>query len=354
MRPAGRPAGQANRRFAPGSEGMKKRIPAPKNAAAGISLRRGSWRIGGAAAAMRSQPPRVDRPEASHRAEHGRPPSAAAGQIMAIPPFTWMVLAGDPGCLVGGEIDHRRRDILRRAITLRRDARHQRGLLLIVQCVGHRGLHEAGGHHVHRHAARRHLPARATSTCRSARPSPRSSSPARIAGDADDGRDGHDPPVPLLHHPAQRGARQAEGAVRSTSSTAFQSASPMRSASMSRVKPALLTRMSSPPASLSIFSPARGCRGVGQVGGRDDHPLPAQRLRHAGEFRLAPAGDGDGRTLGMQGGGDGLADAAGGAGGRGRSCRSGRTCRLDLLAWQPWAGGRHGCGGVQWKRLAML
>ncbi len=122
-------------------------------------------------------------------------------------------------------------------------------------------------------------------------------------------------PLRFFIMPRRAARARRKGAVRSTSSTAFQSASPMRRASMSRVKPALLTRMSRPPASVSIFSTsAAGAAGSVRSAGAMITRAPPSRLGHAGEFGLAPAGDGDGGTLGVQRLGDGLADAARGAG----------------------------------------
>jgi hypothetical protein len=70
---------------------------------------------------------------------------------------------------------------------------------------------------------------------------------------------------------------------------------------MSRVKPALLTRM---------------VPGLAQIGRAHRHAC-AEFGRERIQRRLAGAGERDGRALGVDGAGDGAADAAGGAGDEG-------------------------------------
>ncbi len=111
---------------------------------------------------------------------------------------------------------------------------------------------------------------------------------------------------------AARDSRKA--AVRLTAITVSHSSSFMRMNRLSRVTPALLTRMSSP--SIADF----GCRHkgfdrilVGQI--RLDHVDPlAERGRELVERAAPGARQGDGRALGVERTGDGAADAAGCAG----------------------------------------
>ena len=113
----------------------------------------------------------------------------------------------------------------------------------------------------------------------------------------------------------RRAARvRRNGAVRSTSSTAAQSSSCIRSASRSRVKPALLTRMASGPAAASAaVDQGFGGGGVAQVGGADMGAVAefgGQRLQRV----LPRAGQHHRRALRVQRARDRGADAARGAG----------------------------------------
>ena len=80
----------------------------------------------------------------------------------------------------------------------------------LIQRIGHGGLHEAGRHHIHGHAARRHFLRQGLGHANQARLGGGVIRLAGIAGDADDGRDGNDPPLALFHHAAQGSARQAK------------------------------------------------------------------------------------------------------------------------------------------------
>ena len=130
------------------------------------------------------------------------------------------------------------------------------------------------------------------------------------------------------------------GAVRSTSSTACQSSSFMRSASMSRVRPALLTRMCQRAGRRFGRRDQRVGRGrVAQVGGADMRALAefrGQRLQ-----RLPPrAGQHHRRALRVQRAGDRGADAARGAGDQRRLAVqpehfSSAPSRRDVPRFQP-------------------
>ena len=86
---------------------------------------------------------------------------------------------------------------------------------------------------------------------------------------------------------------------------------------MSRVKPALLTRIASGPrAALGGGDQRLGRSGLAQIGGADRHAL-AEFGRERLERRLAGAGECYGAALGVDGAGDGAPDAAGGAGDEG-------------------------------------
>ena len=79
-----------------------------------------------------------------------------------------------------------------------------------IQCIGHGGLHEAGRHHIHRNTARRHFLRQRFRHANQACLGGGVIRLAGIAGDANDGRDGNNPPLALFHHAAQSGARQAK------------------------------------------------------------------------------------------------------------------------------------------------
>ena len=100
-------------------------------------------------------------------------------------------------------------------------------------------------------------------------------------------------PVAPPHHAAQRRAGQAEGGGQIDVETACQSSSFMRSARLSRVMPALLTRMSSWPSAASASSTsASAAARIGEIGGSDVGALAqfgGQRL----ERRRAGAGQHD-------------------------------------------------------------
>ncbi len=142
--------------------------------------------------------------------------------------------------------------------------------LRLGQRLGHRRLDEAGGDEVHRDAAAGHFLRQRLGHADQPGLGGGVIGLAGIAGGADDGGDVDDPPGAAAQHAAQRRADQAEGRRQIDIEHLCQSSSFMRSASMSRVSPALLTRMSSGPAPLrpsaiSASAAAGSRRSAGQT-----------------------------------------------------------------------------------------
>ena len=121
-------------------------------------------------------------------------------------------------------------------------------------------------------------------------------------------------------------------AVRSTSITFCQSSSFMRSARLSRVRPALLTRMSSWPiaASAALTSASRRA-GIGEIGGGDMGALAKLGGQRLERRRRVPASS-TVAPCAVERARDRAADAARGAGDQGRLAAEIEHRRLLLRA----------------------